>query len=246
MNSFGGKFEQKVAYKRVHNGLRRYYELGECLCGGKLLSTGTEKLIVLQKYYLMKKIILLYLLFPFFSSFAQQEVPEELKTRLDIYSKYNLELNFEKLMDYIYPELFTIAPREQLVQAFENAFNNEEMQIFLDSMRVVDFSKSFEHKGTKFIQVGYNMGMRLFFKDTSVLNEEFIELMTNTFKDVFQSKNVNYNEKTKAFEISGRDILFAILDEKYDNWYFLGYEENNKALLDKMIPAPVRMHFGLE
>ena len=44
--------------------------------------------------------------------------------------------DLEKVMDYTYPKLFTIVPRETLIAAMKNAFETDEFIIELDSVKV--------------------------------------------------------------------------------------------------------------
>ena len=45
-----------------------------------------------------------------------------------------LSLNFEKMLDFTYPKVFDIAPKEELAGMMENTFENEQMSIKLEKL----------------------------------------------------------------------------------------------------------------
>ena len=52
-----------------------------------------------------------------------------LTARLNSFIKANDELNFDKILDFTYPKVFTIAPREKMKEALEEGFNSEEIKM---------------------------------------------------------------------------------------------------------------------
>ncbi len=67
-----------------------------------------------------------------------------LEQRLTEFMKLNEEMNLEKVMDYVYPKLFTIVPRKDLLQAMKDGFNSEEVKVDIDSMKVDKIHPVFE------------------------------------------------------------------------------------------------------
>ena len=91
-----------------------------------------------------------------------------LEQRLADFMKVNDEMDFEKVMDYTYPKLFTLAPREQLVKVMKDAFSSEEVKIELDSMRVDTVFAVFKIGDGSYAKVRYSMNM--YAKEWSFVN----------------------------------------------------------------------------
>src|SRR3982074_2051779 len=84
-----------------------------------------------------------------------------LQKRLDEYMKLNKELNFKKLIDYIHPSLFKIAPKKDIIQAFEQTFNNDKVEIRFDSLNVVSVEPPFKYHEVIYQKVNYYTSMEL-------------------------------------------------------------------------------------
>src|SRR4029453_8362375 len=82
-----------------------------------------------------------------------------LEKRLAEYMIVNKQLNFEKLFDYIHPSIYKIAPREELVGAFKNLYDNPQLSIGIDSIRKKAIGESFQLNTATYRIVDYYMEM---------------------------------------------------------------------------------------
>src|SRR5206468_8254466 len=97
----------------------------------------------------MKHLIFLALVcFIFLSTSAQKTADPVFKKRLNEYIALTKQLNFEKLMDYVHPKLFKIVPRDQMLQMFQSAFENEMMSISIDSLSILQTSPAYSYQGS--------------------------------------------------------------------------------------------------
>lgn len=192
----------------------------------------------------MKRSLLVFLVsLVSISSIAQTD--SSLQRRLGEYLALSKQLNFEKLMDYIHPNLFTIASKEQMVKVFKSAFNNEQMNISLDSLSATDVSSGFNYKGSLYKKVDYFISMSLRFKDSTVLKDEATRpMMLTQMKEGMNAEKVDYISADNRLEIASHKILIAIKDNGKE-WMFLGYEEKQAALMQQLIPAEVLKNFKL-
>ena len=192
----------------------------------------------------MKKLafILLFLTTAFIGT--AQTTDAQLKQRLNNYMQLNKELDFEKIMDYMHPVLFTVAPKEAMQQAMEQAFNSEEMQISIDSLQVLTIGEDFKQGEAVYKKVDYFMGMSMVFKDNMLEDESFREMITAGMKEAMGNKQVSYDEKKKALMITGNEVMFAIKDNPKTEWLFLGYDKNPE-LIKAIFPKSVIAHYKL-
>ena len=136
-----------------------------------------------------------------------------LERRLNDYMKLNKELDFERLFDYIHPNIYKVAPRNQLVEAFKKVFNNDEVALGIDSIRKKKVSESFLLNGAAYRKVDYYMVMWMKTKDESSMDDSsFVELMLTGLKEELAGKDISFDTRKKTFMIRGDDKLIAIKD----------------------------------
>jgi hypothetical protein len=195
----------------------------------------------------MKKIMLgIFALLLSALSFAQVQSDDKvLNERLAGYMGANKALDFEKLFDYIHPNLFKVAPKEQLLVAFKQAFDNEALQIGIDTIEIKAIGEPFTAGTGTYRRVDYSMSMHLTFKDSSVYDKpDFENTVLASFQKSFGDKTVSFDKAAKMFRIRGADVMYAIKDNAQKPWLFIGYEKN-KDLMEAIFPPAVIKHFKL-
>jgi hypothetical protein len=112
---------------------------------------------------------------------------------LSSFIKANSRMDFEKVLDYTYPKLFSIAPRDQMLDLLKKTFDNEQMTIKLDSPQIDFVYPVFQLQKGSFAKILYSMKMMMIFKtkeiDTAGKKEKN-ELMFSTMKSKFGEKEV--------------------------------------------------------
>lgn len=192
----------------------------------------------------MKKLaIILFFITAAFISTAQT-TDTQLTQRLNHYMQLNKTLDFEQLMNYMHPVLFSVAPKEAMQQAMEQAFNSEEMKISIDSLQVLTIGDDFKQGQAVYKKVDYYMGMSMVFKDNMLEDESFREMIIAGMKEAMGNKKVSYDEKKKALMITGNEVMFAIKDNPKNEWLFLGYDKNPE-LIKAIFPKSVIAHYKL-
>jgi hypothetical protein len=165
--------------------------------------------------------------------------------RLDDYMRLTRELKFDEIMEYTHPRIFTLAPKEQLVETFKQAFDNELMRIVFDSTAITHVSADFKSKDVLYRKVEYWMAIRVIYKDTTAVNDEsFVTTMVGAFQKAFPGGTVVFNTKTKNFDVSAPSLMIAIKDDAKTPWKFLGYQKNGD-LLRRLYPQEVIDNFKL-
>lgn len=194
----------------------------------------------------MKKLIVLLLPFLFFAASAQTSTDAQLNKRLKTYMALSKELDFAGVMDYMHPMLFTIVPKEQLVQTMETAFQTPGMKITFDSMAVVAISPPYKTGSATYRKVDYFMAMNITLNDSlDLANKQLADIMVASFQQGFPGKKVSVQAATNSILVYGKDVMFAIKDPKATEWMFLGYDRSNPKLAAQLFPKAVRQHFKL-
>ena len=184
----------------------------------------------------MKKLVVLFLFILSCSLATNAQADEAMKARLDTFMKLNQALNFEKLMDYIYPKVFTIAPREQLIQVFKESFaGNDELSMEMDSLRTGTISKPVTIGEGSYYLIGYSMLIRI-----KLTNEKADagNSMLGLMKSQYGEDNVRYDKATGKFVITVNTSMVAIKDAQSPQWSFLNFEPDHPLaaqLLDEAV-----------
>lgn len=155
----------------------------------------------------------------------------------------SLILDFEKMLDFTYPKVFDIAPKDQMLEMMTNTFENEQMSIKIEK---IDPKFSFEEiqKIDKhvFCKFSHDNKMKLTFKnDISGSEEMIIEML----KENTGATDVNYDVNTKSFNATLRVNVLAIADElTKNNWKFITLEKE-KAMLSMLFSEDIIKQLGL-
>jgi len=197
----------------------------------------------LRQNFPMKRFLLCCVVLISLQSIAQND--SSLMRRLDEYMMLNKKMDFEKLMDYIHPNLFNIASKEQMAEMFKSAFDNEALTIRMDSLSVIAISPSFSNKGSLYRKVDYYISLSLKFKDSSILkDDESVATSIAQMKSAMDADNVKYIKSDNRLQIDSRKIMIAIKDNAKE-WMFLGYEAKQSDLMQSLVPVEVLKNFKL-
>ncbi len=154
-------------------------------------------------------------------------------------------MDFEKVMDYTYPKLFTLAPREQLVKVMKDAFSSEEVKIELDSMRVDTVFAVFKIGDGSYAKVRYSMNMLMTLKndkDSAAADDSGVDYVLLSIAEKYGSENVSKDLKTGVIKIRNTSDMVAVKDEYAKEWSFVNLNKEDpminklfsKEVLDKL------------
>jgi hypothetical protein len=165
-----------------------------------------------------------------------------LEQRLTGFMKLNEEMNLEKIMDYIYPKLFDIVPRNELLKAMKNGFDNEYVKIDLDSMKVDKIHPVFEMDKGSYAKITYSMVMLMSFKnskDSADANDNSQnELIKASMAEKYGEENVSMDEATGIIRIHTASPMVAVKDELAKEWCFVNLNEGD-SMLNKLFSKEV-------
>ena len=182
----------------------------------------------------------------FFNLALSAQTDVELNSRLNEYMRLTRELKFEPLMDYVHPAIFKIASKEQMIEVFEQSFDNEQMKIVVDSTAILNISPVFQSRDTAYRKIDYYMELLLSFKDTAIQDNNFIETTVTALKSGFPNASVNYEVARKGFAIKGSNLMLAIKPgNNAAQWMFFGVEKKQAEVMKTILSADVINHFKL-
>jgi len=165
---------------------------------------------------------------------------ETIEQRLNAFLKVNEEMDFEKVLDYTYPKLFKEASRSQLLKAMKEGFDNEEVKIELDSLKIITIHPEFKIGDASYARIKYSMIMLMDFKlkkDTGDASQ------ANFTKEMLASQygeeNVSLDKTTGIIRIRQTSDMVAVKDEYAKEWCFVNLKEND-PMTDKLFSKEVQ------
>lgn len=197
-------------------------------------------------YNCMKKYILVvFSLAVCFCATGQNNTDTALNNRLDQYLLWNRKADFKEVMNFVHPSLFKLAPREQMLQLFIKTFDNDQMNMRIDSTRVINMSTDFKEATAHYRKIEYWMAVTVVFKDPETVNDpEFAGKTSELLKVGFPNSKIRFDKLKNSFLIETANLLIAVKDDDVSPWMFLGYTKN-EVFIKKLFPAAVISFFDL-
>ena len=199
------------------------------------------KAVVLENFIMKKINLILFLtVLAFLNSYSQEELV--LRNRIDALLKLTEEKNYEKILDYTYPKLFTIATKEQLIEALQSSLESDEFSIKIDSLKIDTIFPSFRVKTESFAKIRHSLRMQMKFKEpvTDSTDADERKSMANQMEKEMGTGNVSYDPATDALIIRIMAVIVAIKDDKDNIWYFVSLDEDNQVIIDRLFSKEVQ------
>ena len=185
------------------------------------------------------KPISLSLLFLVFGIIGNAQQDTSLVSRVNKMLKLTQVKDLEKVMDFTYPKLFTIAPREALIELMKNTYETDEYIIELDSVNVVTIFPIFKINDTSYAKVKHTMLMKMKYKEPyDTADKENKELMVSLMQQKFGEGNVRFDPIANSMNIFMIPDMVGI-KTRSSNWTFANLNEDNPAMLNMLFSKQV-------
>ena len=192
----------------------------------------------------MKRTFLCFL-FLFVVQFGYaQDYKTDIETEFMNYLQTIIDRDFEKSMDYLTEDFFTLVPREQMIGAMEQIFNNPAVEFSLKDPKVIGVEDRQVIDNKQYALLTYsNVLFMKFVMEEAPESEEDAQLMSSYMKasleSTFGEGNVKYDAETEFFEIYSEKKVCAISSTEKDEWKFLVLENAQKPMLAKLLPKEI-------
>jgi hypothetical protein len=187
----------------------------------------------------MKKITWLLVIACFAAPATAQE-DTALTNRLLKVLEHTRAMDMEKVLDYTYPKLFTIVPREQMLEALKSSYDTEEFVIGLDSVEIDTIFPAFIIEGASYALIRHTMLMRMKYKEPlDTADTEDQELLALGMEQQFGEGNVRFDKEKNSLNIFMLSDMVAIKDSFAKEWCFVNFEEDNPTMLKMLFSDKV-------
>jgi hypothetical protein len=200
-------------------------------CPVKNSTTKSSFIFASIKKRLMKKLVFICcLLISSASVFAQFEKDSsELINRLGIYFKHNEAMDFDKMIDFLYPKIFTLSSKEEVKSSLEEAFTNDEMSIKMDSLKIVKVFPIFSIDTNKYAKITYSMIISMTYKETAK-DSSGMKPILEAVQGQYGKENAWLDAKGKTLMIFQKVDMAAIIDDLSPAWTFINLDKNDPSL----------------
>jgi len=185
------------------------------------------------------KVILITSLFVV-SGMIHAQTDTSLINRLNAMLKFTQVKDLEKVMDYTYPKLFTIASRDLLLKTMRDTYETEEYTIELDSVAVKSIFPIFKINDTSYVKVKHTILMKMKYKEPfDTADKEYSTFLMNLMETKFGKGNVRFDRVANSLNIFMIPDLVGV-KPKTGQWTFANLDDDNQAMLDILFSKQVQ------
>lgn len=166
-----------------------------------------------------------------------------IRDTFDQYRTLTLQKDFDGLMDYIYPKLFDIVSRADLVKTFEQ-LDSEDMRFDFEEMDIAAVSPVFVYEDKQYALVGYSGIMSVWMLSAEMQEEETLAIMWTSFDSMYDSVESVKKDGIPGFRVVMNKEMYAIADKGKSNWTFAENNLDQPVLMDMLFPREVQAHFA--
>ncbi|OIQ16229.1 MAG: hypothetical protein BM557_10180 [Flavobacterium sp. MedPE-SWcel] len=190
----------------------------------------------------MKKIFIALLLFISTITLAQDKKSlEEGATKM---YNYTVNAEYDKLLDITYPKIFTLIPKEKMLQAFESMVDNEQTTI-----KMLDEAPNFKYGAITKVEDGYyciidhDLAMEMTFKEA--IPKDQSEMVVNLMKKRLETDKVIFDPEKNSITVHKRAQVIAIANKLSNNkWTYINNDKNS-PYVKMLLNESVRTKLGL-
>ena len=198
----------------------------------------------------MKSVIITLLTLFTFTTTSAQTDNTDIQKNFEDYFKAVEQSNYPKVVDYLYPKLFDIAPKEAMLQAMKEISVDTSVIITIHSPVIKNISKTFVLDKVKYAFIKYSFRKTMLFKnnhsDANIQNDGRLDVADFTYKLLkgqYGEENVTFDREKSTVNILSNSEMYAINDPAYPGWKFLEKKEEMQPILEQLLPKKVLKKF---
>jgi hypothetical protein len=188
-------------------------------------------LLTNKKEQYMNKLKLMILVFGMgLTALAQNQ--KEVSQLLADYEKAMVERQWVKSLDYVYPALFDVVPREMMEEAIKTTFNDTaDIQMGFESMELLEVSDIYEEDEMSYSFAEYVMVMTM--TEAGEKSDEDMNTLKAAIAMQFGEENVNVEENTLFITANNRMAVIRKTGE--EKLYMLEIKPELKQIMESFM-----------
>ena len=169
---------------------------------------------------------------------APESVQSEIEDRLNGYLAKTNEKDWEGSFDYLHPIIFDIAPREQMIAAFEQ-MDATGFNILVEDSEITGFQNLVDWEGQRYTKFAYDCDMQVILGGEQFQDPMVAEMMQQQMIQQYGEDNVVFDSLNNTFDVNAQREVWAITGED-DRWYFVEENPQLYLVLDQIVPDTVQ------
>ena len=168
---------------------------------------------------------------------AQEDT--SLVNKLNAMLSFTQAKDFEKVMEYTYPKLFTILPQKSMIGSMKFAFDSEDFTVELDSLKILKIFPIFKINDTSYVKVRHTMLMKIkFLEPYDTLKKELKEIMVSFMSQKYGEENVRLDPVANSVNVFVTPDIVGIKDNS-SKWTFVNLNEDKPQILNMLFSKEV-------
>ena len=155
---------------------------------------------------------------------------------LEVYLQANYDKDYDKIMDMVYPKLFDIVAREEMIAMFKG-MESEGIEFEISNGGVDKISDLVVHEQERFSRVDYHMDMMMRFTGIEYEAEATQNVIFSSLQAQYGEENVS--RKDGAFYITTDKTMVAIAPLDAESWKFMEMNKDQPQLLEMLLPQEI-------
>jgi len=191
---------------------------------------------VLLENFCMKKIIV-FLLFVFATLLVEGQQDTSLINRLNAVLRFTKLKQLDKVLDYTYPKVFTIIPRDQFSELIKSLYDTDDFTSVLDSVKVDSIFTIVKINDASYAIVRHSMLMKMKYKEP--ITKEDADLLVPGMEQQFGEGNVRFVKETNSLHVFIISHMIAIKDNISPKWTFINFDLKNPDFVENILGKEV-------
>ncbi len=167
-------------------------------------------------------------------SIAQSDT--SLSQRAAVMMKVTGQSDLDKILDYTYPKLFTLVPREQMLGILKETMDNEDFTTTLDSILIEKIYPVFAVGNAKYARINHTQLMMMKFKEkVDTADKEDFGFLMAMMKEQYGPENVRFDVPNNTLRVFMHSVMVAIKDTHAKEWSFINYSPDKDDFMKMLI-----------
>lgn len=186
-------------------------------------------------------LLVLVLVLPAIGHSQSESRKKAISERLETFFQATQSKQWPQVLDLTYPKLFTLVPRDQMLEMFQN-MEAEGMTFDMKNMKITKIYGAEDFAGETFTAVDYSMQLKVVLSGDS-FGDEALDFMKTSFETTYGDGQVSFDRAGKTFVINANKTLFAIADTGTDGWHFIEKNPEQLVILEQIIDQTILNKF---
>jgi hypothetical protein len=185
---------------------------------------------------IMKKIFTGTLFYLLLVSVSSAQTDKRLTERIDSVLLATEKSDFDDILDFTYPKLFTIVTRPQMLKALQGALDADEFTTTIDSVKLKKIYPVFTIGNSSYAKIEHTMLTLMKFKEPlDTAAAEGGGFMLKMMAEQFGEQNVRFDKAANTIRLFMVSDMVAIKDEYAPEWSFVNFDDDEESVITPLL-----------